>query len=608
MRRLLVTSLAVMVWLFGLGLSSLAEEAAKPTDKSAKQESSSSTRASKEEVQQLRSEVASQNQTIQELKTLVQQLAQRLGTTEASVLPVAATQGARVQTLGYPVASQQEEKPEPPGTAKTDLSPDKEKKKSPDKLEWSVLGGKVQLYGHSDVSYDYLDNGIPTSAVLDKYSVANGFLPGTAQSVLKRSNNGWLGQVSSNLSYLGFRGSFKLNSYLNGVFQVETEVNMSGTPGPTSDLQCRQCIGSRDTYVGLQGHWGAIKLGKEDAPYKRVSSPIDPFLNTIGDSRSIMGNSGGDNRAEFMSRTPHAVWYESPTYKGLSASLLFSPGQNRALDNSAYARGEPNCPAGNGAFTLSAANSFNVNEGADIQGLLSAASVAGGGNPFPLANTPPCNDGSWGNVLSTAVTYKGSGLYAFGAYEHHAKVNRTTDLIGTDDEAAWKFGAQYTIKPTRTTGNFVFEHLKRYGSQTDARLDERTRPHATWLAITQKITNKDDFNIGWAHAGKTPGDPGFCATVAPGPPGSGLSTCTDFSAPIHTVNNSSNLFDAGFRHWFTGKVSTYFVYARQANHADAHYDLGAVGHGIVVDKRDFLGPGYPGTRLQGLSAGMTLDF
>ena len=55
-------------------------------------------------------------------------------------------------------------------------------------------------------------------------------------------------------------------------------------------------------------------------------------------------------------------------------------------------------------------------------------------------------------------------------------------------------------------------------------------------------------------------------------------------------------------------MATYFVYARQQNHTDAHYDLGAVGHGIQVDKRDFLGTGFPGTKLQGLSAGVTFDF
>lgn len=68
------------------------------------------------------------------------------------------------------------------------------------------------------------------------------------------------------------------------------------------------------------------------------------------------------------------------------------------------------------------------------------------------------------------------------------------------------------------------------------------------------------------------------------------------------------MYAVGLKHTLSRNMSTYFVYARQANHADAHYDLGAVGHGIVVDKKDFLGTSFNGTRLQGLSGGLTFDF
>jgi len=34
-----------------------------------------------------------------------------------------------------------------------------------------------------------------------------------------------------------------------------------------------------------------------------------------------------------------------------------------------------------------------------------------------------------------------------------------------------------------------------------------------WLAATQKVSANDDVNIGWAHAGKTPGDPGVDRSI-----------------------------------------------------------------------------------------------
>jgi predicted porin len=595
----------VVVFLVALGLPSFAQQAAPSGAKSTEQYSSSSARASNDEVQQLRTEVASQNQTIQELKSLVQQLAQRLDSNEARVLPASGTQGAHMQLLTYdPLASLQEtEKSAASASAGAQaLMPEKKPKPASNALEWTVGGTRIQLYGHADLSYDYVDNGL-TPAI----EATNGLL-GTFPNIPGRANNGWLGQISSNLSYFGVRGSHKVNDYLTGIFQFETEVSYAATPGPTSDNQCKYCLGSRDSYVGVQGPWGAIKIGKEDAPYKRAIVPLDPFYNTIGDHRSIMGNSGGDNRAEFEGRLSHAIWYESPTKHGLAASILFSPGQNRSSDNGAYARAEPNCTGGNGIFVISFQNQANVAEAADL---------------YSVAPTDinPCNDGSWGNALSAAVTYKGHGLYGFGGYEHHGQVNRTTDLVGVADEAGWRFGLSYTFEKTGTTGSFVYEGLKRYASTTVSAvdgqpvkfpaLDERTRPLATMTVISQKLSKKDVLSVDWIHAGKSPGDPGQCAVVTG-------TTCTGFAdlsgvpgspgSLVNDVNNSSNMYAAGLRHTLTRNMSTYFVFARQANHPDAHYDLGAVGHGVVVDKRDFTGKGFPGTRLQGISGGLTFDF
>lgn len=528
--------------------------------------------ATNDEVEQLRHEINTQREMIRELQTTVQKLIESN--------PNAAAE--QVLGPGHFVEVAQT-------TATTENRPPQKKEKAPDALEFTVAGTKVQFYGHFDLSYDYVDNGIS-----DALQATSPFL---GPDAVARANNGWMGQISSNLSYFGIRGSRPLNDFLTGVFQLETEMNVSGVPGPTSDMQCRFCLGSRDSFVGMQGPWGAVKIGKTDAPYKKASSPLDPFIYTIGDNRSIMGNSGGDNRGEFATRLSHSIWYETPAFqnalKGVSFSVLFSPGQNRSSDNSAYGRGEPNCSGGNGAFVLSLANSPNGAEGADFNGLLA--------NP----DTNPCNDGSWGNVVSTALSYRGHGLYTFAGYEHHAQVNRTTDLVGLGDEAAWKGGIQYTFSKTGTTGNFIYENLKRYGSDTDPRLNERSRPLATWVAVTQKLTPKDEFSVGWAHAGNTPGDPGFCAPQAPGNCSAGQDPNT---AAFDVVNNKSNLYDVGFKHRFSPRMSAYFVYARQQNHTDAHYDLGAVGHGIPVDKRDFLGTGFPGTTLQGVSVGMTFDF
>jgi predicted porin len=416
---------------------------------------------------------------------------------------------------------------------------------------FEVGKGEVQIYGHADLSVDEVDNGLK-----NRFGA--------------QGKNGWLLQEASNLSYFGIRGNRPLTPGITGLFQFETEVAYVNTPGPTSDAQIKQGLGSRNSFVGLEGAFGAVKLGKSDAPYKTSTSRMDPFSSSVGDYNSILGNSGGDNRAEFDTRLSHAIWYESPRFSGLNFNLLFSPGQNRADDNSILARGEPNCTGG---------------------------------------NQPPCGDGAFGDAWSTSLTYTQGPLYAIIAYEHHSKVNRTGDeggsvipgipppgAVGVADESAFKVGAQYQFKQTGTTINAIYERLHR--NAPDDNFNERTRHTATWLALTQKITPVDDFNIGWAHAGRTLGDPGAAINST--------DSLANFAGPI---DNQSNMYAIGYKHHFADNRTTWYaVFAEQKNHPGAHYDLGASGHCNVVDCHDAAGQCFAGAVLKAISVGITYDF
>src|SRR5204862_7461816 len=127
-------------------------------------------------------------------------------------------------------------------------------------------------------------------------------------------HNGWVPDVSSNLSNFGVRGNRAVSDDLKGVFQFETEISYAATPGAsdqaTDTTAQKYSLGSRNSFVGLQSEeYGAIKLGKTDTPYKTATARLDSFASTPGDYTAIMGNSGGDNRTEFDFRAPHAVWY-----------------------------------------------------------------------------------------------------------------------------------------------------------------------------------------------------------------------------------------------------------------------------------------------------------
>src|SRR6202048_3575494 len=213
--------------------------------------------------------------------------------------------------------------------------------------------------------------------------------------------------VASNISSFGIRVRHNLAPYgwegMAVVAQLESQVDIASAPTE------KAAFGTRDSYVGVEGPWGAIKAGKSDTPYKKSTAAMDPFTRTLGDYNSIMGNTGGDNRAEFDWRMNHAIWYESPIFNGFQFSALASPGQNYAKDNSDYSYGDSfQC---NGASARGSGSNFPGTGGA----------VAGnlGGNG--------CTDGSYGNAYSAALTYKNGPFNAIAAYELHEQVNRHGD-------------------------------------------------------------------------------------------------------------------------------------------------------------------------------------
>lgn len=451
-------------------------------------------------------------------------------------------------------------------------------RKEGDGVTFHTRGGEVSLYGNLDISVDSTTKGIggmtaanpPTSPVGD---------------------TGWMPAISSNLSYVGVRGFQTLgNLQTRFVYQLETQIDVSATSGTTTtnsntSNQVKGGLTSRNSFIGLASpEWGAAKLGKTDAPYKTSTSRMNPFLGMIGDYAVIMGNTGGDNRVEFGTRVDHSIWYESPKWSGLSFNALFSPGQNRSLDSSNVAAGQSDCTGGN---------------------------VPGSGG-LPVA----CNDGSFSNLWSGNLAYDYKSLYLTAAYEMHQKVNRTSDLaafnpLDVADERAWKIGVQYKF-PTRTTVSFIWEDIKRNVDASLQAQNERTRT-GSWLALSQDLTDRDSLHFGWAHANRTPGDPG---QHNPDP-----NVTPDANGFFPGADNRANMYTFAYKHKVDNNFSWYGTYAATINQRFAHYDLGAGGRSVTTDCHDGGNPDtsgfdpngnaphcWTGAHLHGVSMGLKYQF
>jgi predicted porin len=446
-------------------------------------------------------------------------------------------------------------------------------------LTFYTKTGEITFYGNLDVSVDTATKG--TANLL-------------AGGVGPVGNMGWLEDISTNLAYIGVRGTEMTGiKDTNFLFQLETSINISTAPGlHESNSQEQDTVDgtlfTRNSYIGLGNvKWGALLFGKTDPPYKQSTARMNPFTGMEGDYGVIMGNTGGDNRVEFGYRLDHSIWYTSPKLRGYQFNVFFSPGQDRASDSGNLPAGEPDCNGGDNP---------------------------GDGGLAPIA----CNDGGFSDVVSANLSYTHEPLYIVAAYERHMKVNRQSDITGVysggppsnysgplttntsgvgyaywvptafynaevADEDAGKIGIQYGFFKRKTVVSAIVENMHRYVPGYLEWQNERQRL-GSWLAATQAVGHDDSLSFGWGRAYRAPGDPGQHNTsfaLAP------YSVLADGDlAGGRGVNNTANLYTIAYRHRIGDGLEIYSDWAGTFNGPYAHFDLGAGGRGVTTDCHD----------------------
>jgi predicted porin len=499
-----------------------------------------------------------------------------------------------------------------------------------DPLTFQTPGGEITAYGQIDVSFDVAAKTV--TGFFSSFDNVNCGGPGPPGGFCTTTGNfGWMPDISTNISYVGVRGFQRLSGFQPSglpvkaeaviepasdwrfVYQLEAGFDVSAFPSnrqSNSNLsnQVNGALFSRNSYIGLANPAiGAVKIGKEDTPYKSSTAAFNPFSGMWGDYSVIMGNTGGDNRVEFGYRASHAIWYESPNMGGWQFNVLYAPGQNRSWISDNIASGESDCTGNNDP-------------------------TSGGAVP------PFCTDGSFSDLVSANLSYTVGSFYATAAGEWHHAVNRQGDIEGmfaipsgclsaadtlqsvlcsqdVADEWAAKLGALYKFD-TGTTVGAIVEYMKREVPADLAFQNERTR-WGTWVFLSQQLTPVDSVHFGWAHAFRTPGDPcqhNDCTLLIDGGPANGGSA-------FATNQNQADMVTAAYKHQFSKNLTWYTDIAATFNGPSAHYDLGAGGRGVTTDCHDANDGGasasggagagphcFTGTTLVGVSTGLQWRF
>lgn len=159
----------------------------------------------------------------------------------------------------------------------------------------------VTIYGVIDASVQYRD--------VD----GNGATAGTT----------WLqssGRMSG--SRLGFRGTEDLGGGLSAIFTLENGFNVD------DGTQAQGRLFGRQAWVGLQGGFGTVRVGRIPTVAFSSSVAVDPFGASASHGSQRMFGAGQYDADPFL-RANNTLSYTSANYSGLTGTLAYSFGETR---------------------------------------------------------------------------------------------------------------------------------------------------------------------------------------------------------------------------------------------------------------------------------------
>ena len=105
----------------------------------------------------------------------------------------------------------------------------------------------------------------------------------------------------SNASRIGLEGSLPVSEALKVIYQAEYQVNPDNRPFGNRTLT------QRNTYLGVEGGFGTLLVGRNDTPTKLLQNRIDLFNDLDGDIRTLVVSENRPN---------DVLHYISPTIGG----------------------------------------------------------------------------------------------------------------------------------------------------------------------------------------------------------------------------------------------------------------------------------------------------
>jgi len=294
----------------------------------------------------------------------------------------------------------------------------------------------------------------PAAAMADttlygKLHASVGAVENTLETGVATDNN----VVESHASRFGIKGSSELDNGLSATYGLEYGLNLDGDTAKT--------LSARNTFVGVKGGFGEVRVGRHDTPAKLATAGLDAFADTYGQMENIIATDGHrvDNVVAYINKFgPVGFAYAHST------DPLDAAGDQDAADDNAANTAMVNYSTGPFYAGLGVTSIDNVGDMVNVGGSYKAeaghfvnvvyetaegdtalgADTAG----FPAAGGKDTNMYVAGGVKSGAMTFKAA--YGNGERDGAGEAEQTT--VGVDYSLGKKTAA-YLIWNNNTNPN-----------------------------------------------------------------------------------------------------------------------------------------------------------
>src|SRR5690606_32606920 len=178
----------------------------------------------------------------------------------------------------------------------------------------------------------YVQSIVSTLAIslISSWALADASLYGKANVSFQNSDDGGgsTTELVSNASRIGLKGSEDIDGGLKAIYQFEFEVAVDD--GSNSN---GQTFSQRNIFVGLQGNFGTVQVGKFDSPLKASQNKIDLFNDLEGDIKNLVtiNDKRPSNVVQYTSMDAPVIFTvayisseDDDVDNGVSASVAFS--------------------------------------------------------------------------------------------------------------------------------------------------------------------------------------------------------------------------------------------------------------------------------------------